>query len=685
MDLFVISIILLFLFLLSIFNLFKNFLFTEKILLIFILSCSYIVVTLELAGLLSKLNNQLFILSIQAMIVLVASLLNIFLKIGFHPISISSLKNKIVTLPGLIKQNVGTSLFFFLILSTYIFLAYLQIRFPQNTTDSLYNHLSRIGHWLQQGSLYPYIGSNTIGSSFPIINSLLMLWSVVFLHSDRLVGYVQLIATIMISISIYSMGRELGFPRKSNFLTSLFFLTFPIILFESITAQNDILASCFLIIAFYFLARFTQKPETMVLVVSILSFALAVGTKQYALFALPGFTLLYIFMLLKNKSKIKLILFTSTLCAIGFIIVFSSYSYFQNWIFYGNPIGEQDSIEYNLKVAQNENYLRKITVNSLRLSYQLLSCEGFPPSIETACVGAKTKLLKPILVSSIVDLESDEFLLDIKESFTLDKEYSLNEEASWYGMVGWLLIVLAIPYGFITFIKKRRFEGVILIVTSTIFFLITSSVKKGWDPYVGRYLIFAIALLLPFAGGFLNDKKWFNKIFLGFVGTVSIFIMTYSVLNNDSRPLISQNQLLSLQRWGKANSLLIQKIAYKLTPFVRNDLDYLNMWTASDTYIRTFGDQDFRPPLDMVNIYTNENSTLGILIPHGSLFPDYLFFGKTFKRKLVIIIGSEGFSSDPQNVDFLLISPDFNNINTPGYSLVVERSSWRLLQNTSEN
>ncbi|MFH2039329.1 MAG: glycosyltransferase family 39 protein [Chloroflexota bacterium] len=684
MALFAISIIFLFLFILSIFNLFKNFLFIEKILVFFILSCSFIVITLELTGLLRSLNNQLVILSIQAFLVLAAAALNLIYKLGLHPISFSNLKNKILTIPSLIRHNIGTFLFFCLILLTYIFLAYLQIRFPQNTTDSLYNHLSRIGHWLQQGSLFPYAGSTNIGSTFPIINSLLMMWSVIFLHSDRLVGYVQFIATIMVSLSIYSMGTEFSFSRKSNFLASLFFLSFPIILFESITAQNDILAACFLMIAFYFLIRFINSPVTMYLVISILSFSLAVGTKQYALFALPGYVVLYVYTLMKNQSKSMQILLKSTLFSIVFIICFGSYSYLQNWIYYGNPIGEKGSLENILEQSPGENYFGKLTVNSLRLSYQFLSCEGFPPSIETACIGAKTKIFTPILVSSIVNLESDAFLLDDNETFTLDKKYSLNEEASWYGMVGWLLIILAISYGLIVSVKKRKIEGVILILSSTIFFLITSSVKKGWDPYVGRYLIFSIVLLLPFAGGFLVDRRWFNKLFYGVLCTLSTFIMTYSVLNNDSRPLISQYQLLYLQRWGSENSLIIQKIAYKLTPLIRNDLDRLDMWTASDTYVKTFGDQDFRPPLEMVNLYTNENSILGILTPQGSLFPDYLFFGKTFNRKLVIFIDPEGIISDPQEIDYLLTSPDFNDLNISGYRLVVERNGWRLLQIASK-
>ncbi|MCJ7773658.1 MAG: glycosyltransferase family 39 protein, partial [Desulfobacterales bacterium] len=646
---------------------------TGKILAVFILGCAYLVLTLELAGIFNKLNKPFFIILVQALIVITACLLHYFNKLGLPPISVSKIKSYILSVPELIRNNIGTFIFFCLILCTYIFLAYLQVRFPQNTTDSLYNHLSRIGYWLQQGSLKPYSGFNNVGSSFPFINSLLMLWSVVFLRSDQLVGYVQFVAVFMLSISIYSMGKEFGFTRKANFHASLFFLTFPIILFESITAQNDILVACFLMIAFYFLTRFTQKTEMMYLVLSILSFSLAVGTKQYALFALPGYVALYVYKLWKLRSGIQTVLLKNALVAIGFIIVFSSYSYMQNWIYYGNPVGDSISLVQNSKLSQNETYLKKVTVNSLRLSYQFLSCEGFPPSFEKACIQAKTKIFKPILSSSIIDLESDAFLLDINEPFTFDKRYSLNEESSWYGMVGSLLILLAIPCGFFISIKNRRIEGVILIVSSFIFFLITSSVKTGWDPYVGRYLIFSIVLLLPFSAGFLGEKRRIYKIFLGIICSISVFIMVYSVLNNDSRPLISKKMFFDTSIWGRNNLVVIQKISDRLGPLTRHDRD---TWALSEVALRTYANKTYGPVLNMVNKFTTPYSNLGILA-HEGLVPDYIFFGETFNHIIIPFTSLEKINNFKGEYNFLLVSPDFLNIVFSDYVLISQENNWR--------
>jgi hypothetical protein len=662
--------------------LFNGFQTSEKILAVFLLCCSHLVLTFELASLMGGLDNQFLILLIQAILVMVAILLNRILKLGFPLISFPRLEINLQSIVDLMKRNMTTVMFFFIILSTYIFLAYIQFRFPQNTTDSLLNHLSRIGHWLQQGSLKPYIGFNNFGSSFPFNSSLLMLWSIVFLRSDRLVGYVQFVAAIMTAITIFSLGNEFSFNRKASFLASLFFLTFPIVLFQSITAQNDLLAAGFLIIAMFFLIRSIHASNRICLALSILSFALAVGTKQYALFALPGYGILIVFMLWKHRSNIKAVLVNTALFTISFTLLFSSYSYIQNWLVYGNPVGGQNTLELIQPQPSVKDSLAKVAVNSLRLTYQFLDCEGIPPILETACTKAKTSILKPLLVNSIINVESSSYLLDEGEPFALSKKYALNEESSWYGIVGCLLIFLSIPLGLITSLKDRRMEGVILVLSAIIFFLITSSVKSGWDPYVGRYLIFSTVLLLPFCAGSLVGKKWMHKIFLRIMGAVSIFIMIYSVLNNDSRPLIGSTEFLNIQLFGKENLITKQITPYRMTQLIRHEK---TLWAASDEQVKTFANDLIEIPLLMVEEFVPENSTLGILSPPGYTFPDYLFFGNSLSRRLVIFTNLQELLADHLKMDFLLVSPDFQTSEFPGFGLLDSDAYWQLFQKISDN
>jgi hypothetical protein len=681
MLLFVISNLFLFSFLFLSFNFLNKFQLSEKILGVYILCCSYIILVLELAGMLEELNNPIVILFIQASMVFLAFILNRILKSGYPKISVPHPTTMFKGIVEFIRREILVVLFFFLIIITYLFLAYIQVRFPQNTADSLLNHLSRIGHWLQQGSLKPYAGFNEFGSTFPFINSLLMLWSVVFLRSDRLVGYVQFVAAIMIAISIYSMGKEFGFTRKASFFAGLFFLTFPIILFESITAQNDLLAACFLMIAFYFLIRFIYESDGMILVLSILSFALAIGTKQYALFALPGYITLYALMIKKRGTDRKMIVLKSILSAICFIFIFSSYSYLQNFIFYGNPGGAGVSSLVDSPNPQISGTLNKAVTNSLRLVYQFLDCEGIPPVWETACINGKASFLRPVLANSIINIEGTGYKFDASSPFTLIEQYTLNEESSWYGMIACVLILLAIPFAMIRSIKIRKFELVILLFTSFTFFLITATIKKGWDPYVGRYLIFSTALLIPLSAGFLDGHKWPKKILIGFMCAISVFIMVYSVLNNDSHPLMSKTQFLSIQLWGKENLPLVQKIAARVTPFIRHEDD---VWTASDETIKTFGNKKYLTPLLIVEKYVPENSTLGIMSPPGYVFPDYLFFGDSFRRILVIFTNPGEIRSNQLKIDFLLISPDFNYYELSESDLVIEQEYWRLYQTKEE-
>ena len=110
------------------------------------------------------------------------------------------------------------------------------------------------------GVLKPYSGFNNIGIIYPYNNSLLMLWPIIFIRNDDFVGLVQLFATVSIAITIYCLAIELGFPKRNSFISALVILTFPIILLQSITAQNDLLAAAFISAAFISSLIFKKKP-----------------------------------------------------------------------------------------------------------------------------------------------------------------------------------------------------------------------------------------------------------------------------------------------------------------------------------------------------------------------------------------------------------------------------------------
>ena len=675
MILFFISVILVLLFVFFIYNSLRALSPLQKSLGIFLLICAHLILALEIASLFGALNQPLVILIVQAGLDAAVFAINRFFHLGIPKLTFSSLKEQFKKALAAARSHWGLALFGVIILLTYAFLAFLEIRFPQNTSDALVNHLSRIAHWLQQGSVKTYVGVNTVGTTFPYNNSLLMLWSMVFLHTDRLVGFVQFFAAIATALGIYGMSREMGFARKGSLMAGLLFLTFPIVALESITAQNDLLVTCFLFIAFYFLVRYLHADHKEALILSILSFALAAGTKQAFGFAFPGYLMLFGYMLWTKKKTFKKILKLSVICAAVFILLFSVISYLQNWISFGNPIGGGDVVELVSDAPEDKNGFQKVVVNSLRLGYQFISCEGIPPDWQAACINAKTTLLRPVLTAPWINVEADRFLLEKESKFRLDDTtFALNEEASWFGFAGFILISAAGIYGIIYSIKKRKIEGLILVLTSVLYFFITSSVKTGWDWYVGRYLIFSSALLLPFAGGFLSDRGWLRKTALGLLCLLSVFIMLYSIVNNDSRPLLGKSGLGDV-KWESLS--FFQKARYNLASLLRHDR---NVWEESDQFVSAYAQKEYLPLLQAIDEVVPDGSSMGILNPVEYEFPEYLFFGERLERKVYIYSEPEAVLSSTEKLDFLLVAPEFSDESFAGFIELDEIDGWKIYQ-----
>ena len=675
MILFFISAILVLLFVFFIYNSLRTLSPLQKFLGLFLLTCAHLILALEIASLFGALNQPQVILLIQAGLDAAAFALNRVFHLGTPKLTFSPLKEEFKKILAAARSHRGLALFGAIILLTYAFLAFLEIRFPQNTSDALVNHLSRIAHWLQQGSVKTYVGVNTVGTTFPYNNSLLMLWSMVFLRTDILVGFVQFCAAFVTSITIYGMSRELGFGRRASLLAGLFFLTFPIVALESITAQNDLLVTSFLIAAFYFLVCYLHTDQTEALVLSILSFALAAGTKQAFGFAFPGYLLLFLFVLWKKRKSFNRVFKISAVCAVVFILLFSVISYLQNWISFGSPIGGGDVVELVADDSEEKNGFQKVVVNSLRLGYQFISCEGIPPEWQAACINAKANLLRPALTKPWINVETDQFLLEEESKFRLDDTtFALNEEASWFGFAGFILISAAGIYGIVYSIKMRKTEGLILVLTSVLYFFITSSVKTGWDWYVGRYLIFSSALLLPFAGGFLSDRGWLRKLALGLLCLLSVFIMLYSIVNNDSRPLLGKSGLGDV-KWESLS--FFQKARHNLASLLRHDR---NVWEESDLFISAYAQKEYLPLLQAIDEVVPDGSSMGILNPVEYEFPEYLFFGDGLERKVYIFSEPEAVLSTTAELDYLIAASEFSDQVFAGFSELYEIDGWKIYQ-----
>ncbi len=408
-----------------------------------------------------------------------------------------------------------------------------------------------------------------------------------------------------------------------------------------------------------------------------MSFSLALGTKQYAVFALPGYILLTIvgFFHSKENRRKKVTFWASSF--IIFTLLVGSYTYIQNEVYFGSFFGESNVVDYEINGNALNQLLPKTAINSARLFSQFISCEGLPQilELEQRCINTKVAFLKPFFANQKFNIEKEVFLLEAGNAFNLSGNNSMNEESAWFGFLSWILLLPALIYGIISSIKRKNFTGLILIITAIIFFIFISSFKFGWDPYMGRYLITSVILLMPFTAFIFNQKRVFNKLFLVLLCSSSIFIAAYAVTNNDSRPLISK-ALFNRENWDgyTTNQQLVFKILRRLSVHEKD------LWGESPVYIKTYADHKYAEPLAAVESLTPEGTTLGIVAKEG-YFPDYLFFGNTFNRKIIAIKNGEDISPDSfSKIDYLLISPDFPNYKPAHFDRIFNYEGWRILE-----
>lgn len=643
----------------------SRFTFAERVMILFLGVAADVIVVMEVTGLLGALNQSGWIVVAQAALTAGGLWINRHLKLGFPVFSFQILRLNLKAFWGFLKTHRILSIFAFFVALNTAFLAFCIVKFPQNIADNLYNHLSRIGYWIQNGSLEHYAGFNVVGMTYPYNNSLLIALPMVILRTDVLAGFVQFTAGLLACMAVYNLSRRVGFNKTGSLWAALLLLTYPIILYESITSQNDLLAAALITSAFSLLASYALTKEKTLLVFSLLALALALGTNQYTLGILPAYAILFLVVLIRHKTMSVRNIASAALVFVGFFMLAGAYSYAQNWILLGNPFGPKEIANQITGLNNGGSIPERVAVNSARLFAQFISCDGLPPAAADFCLSAKHTILTPLLTSKV----STDLYLYTEAPFVIVKPNVYNAESAWYGPLSWILILPSIVYVFVTGVKKKEPLRIALMLSSLSFFVFIQLGKSGWDPYQGRYLITAIVLAQPAVAWIFESRQKTGVVVSALAGLAGLLIMLYATFNNASLPLVGQARLSLVEQWGQKHSELVQKVAYKLKPLLMADRD---AWMLSREELMTNSDRSYLPALDMVNIHVPDNATLGI-VHDFRLTPDFIFRGRQVRRVLERV-------PDPALAitDYLLISADHAVSDLKDYELIETLEGWSM-------
>jgi hypothetical protein len=594
---------------------------------IYLISFSEIVIVCEIAGLFNQLSNRLFILSIH----FILTLFTFFLWKKLGKPQASYLFDKY--LHYLKKDQIIASIRKYpivwglacVVITVYLFNAFIIIKVPPNNFDSMTSHMVRVAYWYQHGNLRLWPTWNWTQQFYPVNAQLQILWTVLFSGNDKFAGFPQWFSAISGIITVYGLTRFLGYKKPQSALAALIWALLPEILLESTTTQNHLIAGTLFAVGIFLLFFGIRHQTRRVLFFSALAIGLSVGTHQEIFFALPGlFIASLVLSISMKKGGLKCIFYWGGMAILMFLL-FGSCKYLMNYANFGNPLFPSDNkyISDSLsqigdpqKTASSEKFsittsektislsiVNNVSINTFRYFYASFDLSGFPKPISEKIYNLRTKVATKVFNALNIPMNSNSFELNWWPE-------TVSEDTSWFGIAGFLLITPLLLSQGITGIKRKDYYRLGIIVIIFLFTIFMAGLYIGgrsWSVFQGRNFIFVSLLSIPFFAAIINDSKWTFRILCLIIILISIYQAIFITFNNRSKPLIGQNAVWNLD-WKEKITL--------------NAKQYLILVEHTEKYI----------PI---------NETVGLVLPGGSF--EYPLFGEKLSRELIPLYPDEMF------------------------------------------
>ncbi len=515
------------------------------------------------------------------------------------------------------------------ILFTTLINLFLSVYVPPNNWDSMTYHLSRVGYWLQHGSLHHFYTHKWTQNALPPNAEILILWIIAFLKSDILANMVQWIAYCGIGLGIYLMARNLGHGQRTSAFASLIFLSLPMVVLQSSSTQNDLVVTFFTISFFYFSHIGLKQRNHRKLLLSGAAFGLAIGTKYTIFFMLPALGLASLFLLRVFQVKISIYTRWCIFCLVG-ILVFGAYNYFHNYQTYSNPFGPSKQISrFSGKI-----YIEKACLNAVRLGYDACDFRGLPEPLESYLFNLKESFGKRYLTNKNIKVKY--VLSPVTAPFSFKSKRHYHEDFGWFGIIGVFLYFPTATWFFLRIFYKFKFtkDERWVYAFIAVFFFIFICFMQIYDSFKGRYFILPMAFIAPIVISFTKMKNKKLIIIVGvFISLVSAITSVNATIKNSRKPLLSvtnkfPNNILNANYYQRRAGF----VSPRMVPFFQ--------------FI-----EEITRPGDRIGHVCNLSDW------------DYSFFARDFSRKVIPIKRSELKGGEAQvmeknELDFLIISID---------------------------
>jgi hypothetical protein len=368
---------------------------------------------------------------------------------------------------------------------------------PEN--DSLNCHLPRVIHFWQQGNLdnYPttFWGQTTHPRHQPI---LLGFWYMV--GGENLTQMVHFLSYLALIGAVYGIGRRLGTRPAPAALSALIAGLLTNMLLICTSTQNDMIIAAGVALATYFLLSFRATRQTRFLALAPWPVALLIGVKGSAVLCVPSLALVagYAVWPAPQWPARQALAAAGCLMALGAAaaaVLVLPCGYLLTWRTTGSPLGPESvykkhtyaGVPAGARVADGVR-------NLLRYLVELSSLDGLPK--HRLVSGAQQRWHRIVIrATTAVGISLEERTVSGRPTFQY-RPPQASRNASHWGFLG--LAVLG-PGLVLTFVRRGARPGYLILGAAWLVFLLVQAFSRPYDPWSGRYFLWATALAAPAA------------------------------------------------------------------------------------------------------------------------------------------------------------------------------------------
>lgn len=358
--------------------------------------------------------------------------------------------------------------------------------------DSMTYHLTRIVHWIQDGSVDYFVTNNRRQLISPVLGEYILLHLVLLTGSDLFVNCLQFLSLAVSSVLAYDIMRRSGIPRLLCFGGLTLIATAPVIMGEALSTQTDLFAAMCLMLVTYKIFCFASERDFVYGKASqkqIILMGLAVGLGYlakpsicYSILILMAWLL---FVCIKGRVRLKdMGLFVLT----GGITVFllPVPIFLRNIRYAGDPF----ALAYMSGIGVGSFHPGCLLLNAYK-NFATLACMKGNKGVLLTLGNALAGLLGIDINDPRITFGNGSFLFDSNLVFSYDHDFA--------GAGLFLLFLAAVlVISPVILIKKREKAPAGFMAAALLQFLLNLSMIR-WQPWVNRLLVPAVFLtVIPF-------------------------------------------------------------------------------------------------------------------------------------------------------------------------------------------